>query len=176
MALTATVTVTSSARADEKSPDAPKNLARADGGAQIECTTPEGRVLQLPAAGEEKRDTPLLTMNEDTVTCPLAEGETTFVIKLPGSAALDRLTFENEKAAAAGQLRISVSNFHLPAGSPDWVQVEGSIAFTKKRLFNLSMVGVEARYVKLTFKVEKAGRIASLGLYGGETLTRLAWR
>jgi hypothetical protein len=56
------------------------------------------------------------------------------------------------------------------------VEVDGIIGFTKKRLFNLLMVGVEARYVKLTFKVETPGRIAALGLYGGETVERLALR
>jgi hypothetical protein len=64
----------------------------------------------------------------------------------------------------------------LPASSPRWTEVDGSISFSRKRLFNLSMLGVEARYVKLSFQVEKAGRIAALGLYGGETLERFALR
>jgi hypothetical protein len=56
------------------------------------------------------------------------------------------------------------------------VEVDGKIPFTNKRLFNVSMMGVEARYVKLSFNVEKGGRIASLGLFGDETLQRFAQR
>jgi hypothetical protein len=38
------------------------------------------------------------------------------------------------------------------------------------------MVGVEARYVKLAFNVEKGGRIAALGLYGGQSLQAYSQR
>jgi hypothetical protein len=38
------------------------------------------------------------------------------------------------------------------------------------------MVGVEARYVKLSFQVKKGGRIASLGLFGGVSLDKYAHR
>lgn len=82
----------------------------------------------------------------------------------------------NENASARGELKIAVSNYQLPATSPKWVEVDGRIPFTNKRLFNVSLVGVEARYVKLSFNVEKGGRIASLGLYGGETLQGFAQR
>ena len=59
-------------------------------------------------------------------------------------------------------MRIAVSNSRLPANSPKWIEVSGKTAFRHKRRFNLSMVGVEARYVKLSFHIEKRGRIASL--------------
>ncbi|MEO5720564.1 MAG: hypothetical protein ABIR71_03720 [Chthoniobacterales bacterium] len=153
-----------------------KNLARMNSGAQIEWTAPDGKTTGAANANDEKQSPAVLIMDDDTISCPLQEGQTTLVIKLPAAAALDRFSFVNENAEAAGQLKISVSNYRLPASSPMWVEVDGSISFARKRLFNLSMVGVEARYVKLSFQVEKAGRIASLGLYGGETLDRFAWR
>lgn len=153
-----------------------KNLARMNCGAQIEWTAPDGRSVEVAAANDQKESAAALIMDDDTISCPLPQGQTTFVIKLPSAAILDRFTFVNENAEAAGQLKISVSNYRLPAASPKWLEVDGSIGFTGKRLFNLSMVGVEARYVKLSFEVKKAGRIASLGLYGGETLQRFAWR
>jgi hypothetical protein len=59
-------------------------------------------------------------------------------------------------------LKISVSNYQLPASSPKWVPVDGNVNFTHKRLFNLSMLGVEARYLKLSFRVEDAGRRSSV--------------
>jgi hypothetical protein len=69
-------------------------------------------------------------------------------------------------------MKIAVSNYRLPAGSPKWTEVSGTTAFTHKRLFNLSMVGVEARYVKLSFHVEKGSGIASLGLFDGVALEK----
>ena len=176
LAFTALISTASANAGDEGSSSADRNLTRTKSGARIECTTPDGRILEVAAAGEQNKNAAALIMDDDTVSCPLPEGQTTFVIKLPTTALLDRFTFVNENAAAVGHLKISVSNDRLSADSPEWTDVDGSTAFTRKRLVNLLMVGVEARYVKLTFKVEKAGRIASLGLYGGETLERFAWR
>lgn len=168
--------IASANTADESASNMAKNLARMNCGAEIECTTPDGRLAGIATADDENKSAAALIMDDDTVSCPLPEGQTTFVIKLPATSLLDRLTFLNENAAAAGQLKISVSNYKLPATSPKWKEVDGSVTFTRKRLFNLSMLGVEARYVRLSFNVEKAGRIASLGLYGGETLERFALR
>jgi hypothetical protein len=147
-----------------------KNLARMNCGAQIECTTPDGKVVEVTTASDLNKNAAALIMDDDTLSCPLQEGLTTFVIKLPTAFLLDRFTFVNENAAAAGELRISVSNYQLPASSDKWVEVDGQVTFRKKRLFSLSMVGVEARYVKLAFNVRTAGHIAAFGLYGGESL------
>lgn len=135
----------------------------APAGTHIECTTPDGRVVDVPNADSANSDAPALLVGEDMLTCPLQEGETTFVIKLSASAFLDRFTFVNENATAAGRLKISVSNDPLPVTSPKWVDVDGNIAFSRKRLFNVSTVGVEARYVKLSFRVDKTEHVASLG-------------
>ena len=62
--------------------------------------------------------------------------------------------FVNENAVAEGQLLIAVSNQPLVADSPFWSAVEGAIRFRHKRLFALSLVGVEAKYVRLTFQIE----------------------
>jgi len=132
--------------------------------APAERALTDGRVLEVISAGERGPESAAPIMEDDTLRCPLQEGETTFVIKVSSGSLLDRLTFVNENATAAGQLKISVSNDPLPAASPKWVDVNGNVAFKQKRRFNLSMVGVEARYVKLSFHVEKAERIAALGL------------
>lgn len=100
----------------------------------------------------------------DSLRCPLREGVTTFVVRLPKGSQRDRFTFINENAAVRGELKISVSNDKLAASDPRWTSVDGTISFNHKRLFNLSMVGVDANYVKLSFNVEKADRIAALGL------------
>lgn len=90
-----------------------------------------------------------------TVTSRLAEGDNTFVIELPAARAADHVTFINDNAAACGRLRISVADQKLPAVSAHWVPVDGSIGFTHKRLFNVSLVGVNAKFVRLNFTVER---------------------
>jgi hypothetical protein len=136
------------------------SVAAGDSITQVECTMPDGRVVEVPSAATQ--DAALLADNE-TLMCALQEGRTTFVIKLPAGPQRDRFTFVNENAAAAGKLRISVSNDQLPADSTKWVDVDGDITFKQKRLFNVSTVGVEARYLKLSFEVAKDVRIAAVG-------------
>ena len=143
------------------------NLATLNSSAQIECTTPDGRVELLRPNEPSVASAALL--QDQMLRCPLQEGVTTFVIKLPTTTLLDRFTFVNENAAAAGELKISVSNYQLPASSPKWVDVDGSVTFSRKRLFNLSMLGVEARYVKLAFNVNSAGQVTGLRLFGGKS-------
>jgi hypothetical protein len=170
-----------SALAGESAPaveeaNAAKNLARMNCGAKIDCITPDGRLVAVPNASEKNSSAAALIMDDDTLSCPLQEGDTTFIISFPKTSLLDRFTFVNENAAAQGEMRIAVSNYRLPADSPKWTDVSGKTEFSSKRLFNLSMVGVEARYVKLSFHVAKGGRIASLGLFGGVSLENYASR
>jgi hypothetical protein len=132
--------------------------------AEIECTTPDGRVVEVQSASAQNPHAPALLVGDDTLTCPLQEGDTTFIIKLSGASFLDRFNFVNQNASAAGRLKISVSNDPLPVTSPKWIDVDGNIDFNRKRLFNVSTVGVEARYVKLSFRVAKTNQLASVGL------------
>jgi hypothetical protein len=152
-----------------------KNLAQMNCGATIDLVGPDGRVVAAPSTTENS-SVKALILDDDTLSYPLAQGETTFILTFPRTSSLDRFTFVNENASAAGEMKVSVSNYRLPAHSPKWIEVNGSTAFTGKRLVNLSLLGVEARYVKLSFQVEKAGRIAALGLYGGQSLQKFAAR
>jgi hypothetical protein len=153
--------------------NAVKNLARMNRGAKVDCITPDGRVVAVPNAGG-KNSSAALIMDDDTLSCPLQEGETTFIISFRKTSPLDRFTFVNENAEVKGEMKIAVSNYRLPADSPKWTKVSGKTAFANKRLFNLSMVGVEARYVKLSFHVEKGGRIASLGQFSSVSLEKVS--
>jgi hypothetical protein len=73
---------------------------------------------------------------------------------LPKNSPRDRLTFLNENAAACGELRIAVSDSPLPVDSSKWVQVDGIVPFAHKRLFKLSILGVETKFVRLSFRVD----------------------
>jgi hypothetical protein len=130
-------------------------------GAQIECLTPDGhpgRISRLPL---QDPNATALIMEDDTVTCALREGETNFVIELPDLKIPDRFTFLNENGRAHGELKISVSNRRLAANSSQWKEVEGVIPFAHKHLFGVSVLGIQAKYVRLSFRVEKQSRDGS---------------
>ncbi len=124
-------------------------------GAKIECITPDGHtnpVSKLPAVDPAAA---ALIMEDDTVSCLLQEGVTNFVVELPKSRLLDRLIFLNENARARGELRIAISNSRLKPASAGWREVEGVVPFSHKRLFGVSLIGIEANFVRLSFRVEK---------------------
>ena len=60
----------------------------------------------------------------------------------------------NEYAAAEGELSIAVSNKSLAADSPHWSAVEGKIRFRNKRLVTVSLLGVDAKFVRVKFQVD----------------------
>ena len=124
--------------------------------AQIECITPDGRVSAISHAHVADPSTAATIIDDTTVSCPLRAGDTTFVIALPTNALRDRFTVINENAAACGELKIAIADSRLAADSPKWMAVDGTISFSHKRLFNLSMLGVETRFVRLSFHVEIA--------------------
>jgi hypothetical protein len=126
---------------------------------KIECITPDGRVTPISNAEPRRADMPATVTGQDTISCNLQEGETTFIIPFPKTGVVDRFTFINKNTAACGEFNIAVSNSRLSPASGQWIDVDGVVPFAHKRLFNLSMVGIEAKYVKLAFHVEKHSRV-----------------
>src|SRR5947199_6676214 len=122
--------------------------------AEIEYITPDGQFSPVSAARLASPAPAAAFVDNDTVSCVLREGETTFIIQLPKNAPRDRFTSLNENAAACGELRIAVSDSSLPADSPKWTQVDGIVPFAHKRLFKLSMLGVDTKFVRLSFTVD----------------------
>jgi hypothetical protein len=137
------------------------NLVQMNCGARIECITPDGQTGRVSKLTEPAVVTAQIA-EDDTVTCLLQEGRTDFVVELPKAATLDRLTFVNENSRARGELKIAVSDERLKADSKGWLEVEGIVPFSHKRLFGVSLIGIEARFVRLSFHVEKEGRIGTL--------------
>src|SRR5712691_4413744 len=122
--------------------------------AQIEYIAPDGQFSPVVTAHVGRHAPAAAFVDNDTVSCVLREGETTFIIELPKDSPRDRFTFLNENAAASGELRIAVSDSLLPPDSPKWTEVDGIVPFAHKRLFKLSILGVDTRFVRLSFKVE----------------------
>ena len=150
-----------------------KNLARMNCGATIDLIGADGRAVLVT---NKDLNANTLLFDDDTLNYPLPEGDTTFVVSFPRISALGRFTFVNENAAAEGEIKIAVSNYRLPANSRKWIEVNSGTSFAGKRLFDLSLAGTEARYVRLTFHVTKPGSIAAVGLYGRQSLQKFAAR
>lgn len=129
---------------------------------RVDCLTPAGRLLVVPNFRGNNSTEAAVVLNDKTLSCLLQEGETTFIIAFPKTSPLDGFTFVNKNAAAKGEMKIAISNSRLPFDSPKWIEVTGKTAFTHKRLFTLSMVGVEARYLRLSFHVERGSDVASV--------------
>jgi hypothetical protein len=125
-------------------------------GARIECVKTDD--------AEQRTHAPVVVMNDGSIRCPLNEGDTTFVVTLPRPCMLERLRFVTENVAARGTLSLAVSDEDLAPDSGHWRLVEGSVAFHHKRLFDLSVVGLEAKFVRVTFSVEREMRLGELAL------------
>ena len=131
-----------------KPTDSDQNQKPTNLGWQIECV----------ASG--KGEATNLTMADAKINYALSRGVTSFIIRLSAPAPPRCFTLVNENTAAEGKLSIAVSKERLPAASPKWSAVGRSIRFRHKRLFTVSLVGIEANYVKLTFQVEEPDRTA----------------
>src|SRR5207244_9813946 len=112
-----------------------ENVARVS---DTECIRPDDQYT--PVALKSQTEKNVLTLDNDTVSCSLPEGDTTFIISLVRSSPLDRFTVINENLAARGELRIAISNEKLSADSDKWTPVDGAVSFKRERLFNVSML------------------------------------
>ena len=97
----------------------------------------------------------------------LAGGNKTVIITLSKIENVDTVCFLNN--GVQGDVTIAVSNSKLAANSPHWQivahqELSGNAVKTK--------VGPnEAKYVKLTFNVTEAGRLADLGIYSAPSIS-----
>lgn len=151
-----------------------KNLARLNCGAHIDRILPGGRIVAFANAPQNSADPSTLLLDDDTLSCPLSLGDNVFVVTLPHISVLQRFAFINRSVAAQGEFEVAVSNYRLGSTDPAWTSVQRPTSFDKERLINLTMLGVEARYVRLTFHVRKEGQLAALALYGIPTLEGFA--
>lgn len=82
----------------------------------------------------------------------LHSGLCSFIIAIPKEKERT-ITVLNQNAAAEGRFSIAISNRQLPVDSPHWSVVGGAINFRHQRQFAVSLDGIEAKYVRLTFDV-----------------------
>ena len=114
---------------------------------QIECLAP-GRAESIS-----------LTMSGAEIRYPLRCGVTSFIIHLGAPGQWRCFTLVNGNMAAAGKLSIATSNRRLAADNPRWSAVDGAVRFRHKRFFALSLLGIDAQFVKLTFQVDNLEKV-----------------
>lgn len=153
-----------------------KNLARLNCGAHIDRILPEGRVVTVPIASDANDNPAALVLDDNTLSCPLAVGENTFIVALPHISVLERFAFINQNGVGQGEFELAVSNYRVGSNDPKWATVQASTRFGGQRLLSISIPGVEAKYVRLSFHVRKEGRLAGVALYGSRTLANFAER
>ena len=100
-----------------------------------------------------------LTVNNAKTHLRLGKGVTSFVIPLSSPNQQRCFTLENENVAAKGTLSIATASKRLPVNDANWNVVAGAVRFRQKRQFYLSLVGVEAKFVRLTFQIDGPGKI-----------------
>lgn len=142
----------------DQAPSYPQNLARYHLGAQLEPQT--GVANQSNTDARNTSEAALLS-GDPTVGYALPAGTTTLVVSLPNIENIDTVSFLNE--GAKGSVSIATSNTKLPLDSPQWRDV-GQQELSANAI--RAKVGPsEAKYLKITFNVAEAGRIAGFGAY-----------
>lgn len=92
------------------------------------------------------------TLTIHPLSTALHPGLSSFIIPIPKEKERT-ITVLNQNAAAEGRFSIAISNRQLPVDSPHWSVVGGAINFRHQRQFAVSLDGIEAKYVRLTFDV-----------------------
>jgi len=142
--------------------EAPKNLARLNCGARLEVTSHVGI--------GDAANTRTLLLDDQTLDYELRRGDTSFVVTLPKISLVDRFTFINEKAELNGTVQVSVSNSRPATNDYGWQSAGRDVRITGQRFINVPLTGLEAKYVRINFHVDRDGTIAGIGLYGRKTL------
>lgn len=153
-----------------EAPAYPQNLARYHLGADVKAapqSVPLSR-LQLSSKNEDQNVAEAALLCDDPTTgYQLHVGATTVLVSLANIENVESLAFQDQ--GAQGELEIALSNADLPASSPQWRSAgKTSIA---DGAFVTKIGPDEAKYVRLSFKVTKPGRIAALGIYATPALS-----
>ena len=148
----------------------PENVARYHLGADVKTGSQSSATttLQLSSNGMDRNTSVAALLCDDPSTgYQLPAGTSSIVISLSNIENVQSISFLND--GCEGDYTIALANADLPENSPAWRHLdkcalsEGAIS---------AKVGPgEAKYVKLTFKVSRPGRIASFGVYATPALS-----
>jgi hypothetical protein len=152
-----------------QAPAYPENLARYYYGAQVEAPrTTSIADLRLSSKSQDTNTAAAALLCDDpTVGYALPTGDTTLLVSFPKIENIDTISFLNH--GARGNVNIAISSAKLPADSLQWREV--SQQALSSDLVKSKIGPAEAKYVRLTFDVAEAGRIAGLGIYSTPALS-----
>jgi hypothetical protein len=150
-----------------------KNLARLNCGTHLALVSESHSLDVRPSRGRADSAANLL-LDDNTLSYHLEQGNNTILVALQNISNLDRFIFINENPDTTGTAQIFVSNYRLEPNDSHWLEADRKFDFSGRRFISVSLAGVEAKYVKISFAMRKAGTIAGLGLYGGKTLAAFA--
>ena len=108
-----------------------------------------------------------LISDHPTFGYTLLDGSSELVLSLSKIQNFDVISFLND--GTTGTVTISTSNSKLATASQQWHQIAKQNLTAKVTKINVGPT--EAKYVKFTFNVAKAGKIAQLAVYSRANLT-----
>jgi hypothetical protein len=124
--------------------------------------------LQLSSKDEDQNTAEAALLCDDpTIGYQLGTGKSSILVSLSNIENVESLAFLNE--GATGDFAIALSNADVPENSPEWRTVaKGTIL---KGAISAKIGPGEAKYVKVSFQVTQAGRIAAFGVYATPALS-----
>jgi hypothetical protein len=153
-----------------QAPYYPENLARYHFGAAVKATPQNDSVakLQLSSSANDQNTAAVALLCDDPTTgYQIPAGESSILVSLSNIENVQTISFLNE--GAEGDYSIALSNADVPDNSPQWQRV-GHGAITPGAVSAKIGPG-EAKYVKLSFKIIRPGRIAAFGVYATPALS-----
>ena len=153
-----------------QAPDYPENLARYHFGADVKSTPESASLagLQLSAkAQDENTSAAALLCDDPTTGYRLPAGASSILVSLPNIENIQTIAFLND--GAKGEMAITVSSADVPENSPAWRRID-NLALAPGAVATKVGPG-EAKYVKLSFKIDQPGRIAAFGIYATPALS-----
>jgi hypothetical protein len=146
----------------------PINLARGSLGASLMVKEPSSNKNKERSGIAENDSAQALISDDAALTYPLQEGKTSVIIALPRIQVLSKLNFVN--FGAAGTYNVSVSSAKQGFDGTGWRSVASGASFDGSAIASSDLGSADARYVKIDFTAERAGRISGLGVFGMPTI------
>ena len=111
--------------------------------------------------------TQMSLLDEDaTVQIPFKQGETSVIIDIGAPRTVERFGFFSFTAAGSVDIFSSSSSEMLKIDSSSWAATNIHQAFASRRIVNVDLKGLNARFVKFVFKMNATGSIGPLALFG----------
>lgn len=104
-------------------------------------------------------DSQTLLTDDPSLFAKLPSGTSSAVIDISEQTIVNFTSFINDGAAGVVAIAASTNN-------NDWVTVSKEALESNARLIQLSFAGIQAKYVKISFELSKAGSISSLKVLG----------